>query len=372
MTVCSTPRIRLALWALVGGVATLIYRTLNGLSLDGPYFARAAHQLLHGAGLHVYADQGLQAGPWQLLWFALVGSGPAFAAASGALTAVGLVVALRSLRAWRGEDTRAALEAAVVALSVGWGIVSGTYAGGHPAELVIPATWALAAGAATRDRTVAAGLLIGFGAGWETWGLLGMPILLLLPSVRRVVAAGAVAVTAAVAVYLPFVIAGPFRMGEAQWPVNPHTLVFALAGGGQFTWSERLAQAVMVSVCGAVAAMLLRRRQVDAWRAVWLLPAILVLAKLVADPQPRDYYWVPLQALLLTGLAAATRRELRLVAPAVPVLVVALVMPLQVWPLEIAVLLTLIVSSAAGRFSLAALRSRRGLFVDRLVGLPDN
>jgi hypothetical protein len=280
--------------------------------------------------------------------FALTGRGVLFAVVSSAATAVGLVLALRWLRARHGASASPRLEYGLVALAIGWGIVSGTYAGGHPAELVIPLSWAVAGECARRSRPWPAGLVLGLAAGWETWAALGVPVLLLAPQLRQVARSGVAAAVVATGIYAPFLIAGPFRMGAVSWRVEPQTLVHQLAPAlVGFDWTARLVQATVVVGVAAAVALLARRRPQASGEMVWLLPAVLVLAKITTDPAPRNYYWVPLQAALLLGIASARRPNLP-VACASAVLLLALVMPLQLPALEVAATVALAVGAAIG------------------------
>ena len=335
---------RIAVTAAAGAGAGALAAHLGGPSLDGPYFALAAHRFVGSAGLHVYADRGLQAGPWQLLWFYVVGSGLAFALLSGALVAGGLHLTLRALRRGYGLSPSLPVEVVVLALALGWGLARTVYDGGHPAELVIPALWGLAALRAHEGRVVVAGLAIGLATGWETWAVLGLPVLLAAPSLRQSTRAMAVAASVAGATYLPFVLVGPFRMGDMDWAVSSATLVHALAPGmAHFSWTARLVQAATVVIAATAAVVVLRRRQASAVTMSWLLPTVVLLAKISTDPQPRDYYWAPITAALLVGIAAGMTTERTVALMTLPTLVVSLVLPLQVWPVELFALTLLLI-----------------------------
>lgn len=317
-----------------------------GPSLDGPYFSHAAHQFIGPAGLHVYADRGLQAGPWQLLWFYLFGASLAFAMVSGAAVAVGLFAAVRYVRRRHGLGDDLKLEAAVLALAFGWGLISSTYDGGHPAELIVPCLWALATLRARDGRAVAAGLAIGLACGWETWALLGIPVLLLAPRRRQSAEAVVIAALVAVATYLPFVVVGPFHMGSAAWPVSRATLVHAVVPQlTQFSWSGRFVQAAVVTAVVTATVIAARRQRVPAVTLAWLLPVVVAMAKIATDPQPRDYYWAPVTAALLIGVAASARVRLRRTLCSLPALAISLIAPLQIWPVEL-VALALVVAAA--------------------------
>ena len=189
-----------------------------------------------------------------------------------------------------------------------------------------------------------AGLAIGVATGWETWAVLGVPVLLAAPTLRQSARAVAMAAACAAATYLPFVVAGPFRMGDMRWAVSSQTLVHALAPGmAHFSWTARFVQAVAAVAVASVAVVVMRRRHASVVTMSWLVPALILLAKLATDPQPRDYYWAPITGALLIGIAAGMTTERRLALLAAPALVVSLVMPLQIWPVELFALTLLLV-----------------------------
>jgi len=59
----------------------------------------------------------------------------------------------------------------------------------------------------------------GLSAGFETWGLLGAPILFLIPTLRRTVIASCLALTAAASIYAPFALSGDFHMFDLHWSI---------------------------------------------------------------------------------------------------------------------------------------------------------
>jgi hypothetical protein len=245
------------------------------------------------------------------------------------------VFSARGLAEIDGRRLRAGVAPALLALAAGWGVVSSVYSGGHPAELVIPMAWGLAGACALRSRAVEAGLILGLATGWETWALLGLPLLLLSRGNRRAALSAIVAIAAAAATYLPFLAAGPFRMGKVTWSISSQSLVAALGVHGQFTWGDRLVQSGFVFALGLGAVLAARRARIAPSPALWLCPAVIAVAKVVTDPAPRDYYWLPLQALLLVGFASSNRALLTRAAWMAPALVVSLIAPLQMPALEV-------------------------------------
>jgi hypothetical protein len=179
------------------------------------------------------------------------------------------------------------------------GIISDVWKWGHPSELFIALLWLLAARAARHDQVLAAGVLVGVSAGFETWGLLGASVLFLLPRLRRTTEAGTVALLTSAAVYAPFAIGGDFHMFDLRWPIAGGVPGYIFANGQNFSWPMRLAEAVIVVGVGSVLAWKLRRFGVS----VWIVPAVTSVCRLTLDPVRHGYYWDTSIVLLLIGLA---------------------------------------------------------------------
>jgi hypothetical protein len=191
-------------------------------------------------------------------------------------------------------------EVAIVAgAALGLGIVSDMWEWGHPSELFIGLVWFLAARSARRGDVLVAGALVGISAAFETWGLLGASVLFLLPSLRRTIGAGFLALGVAVATYAPFAAGGDFHMFQQHWGIAGGVPGAIFGDGQRFTWSMRLAEAVIVVAAGS--AIALRVRRFD-W-SVWLVPAATSLCRLALDPVRYGYYWDTALTLLLIGMA---------------------------------------------------------------------
>jgi hypothetical protein len=186
--------------------------------------------------------------------------------------------------------------AALVALS---GLLTTGMNAAHPAEFVIPLLWVVAALLARGGRPLAAGLVLGLSCGWELWGVLGAPVLLLAPriDVRTVIRTGLGVLAGAVLPYLPFVLLGPFRMFDFHWPIFRTSLLTVLFPGmTSFSWPIRLVQGVLSLGAGVAVAALLRRRM----DAVWLAPLAACIVRFCFDPIQEPYY--PLPAVILTTI----------------------------------------------------------------------
>ena len=224
---------------------------------DLPYFVGATARLR----LDTYADPSLQVGP---LWLAAIRvAGPALpwlvVAGGSALVAVTL---------WR--------------LAVD-----------HPRRTLV---------AARRGRGTRAAVLVGASAGLETWGLLGLPLLLAL-SPRAALRAATAAVAVAAALYLPFVLGGDFRMTEYRWTVADGTPVSLLVHG-EFPWGLRLAQGVLAVAVGAVILLTSRRSLAGGVAAAGAVVAV----RLLLDPERHGWYWIAPQLLAVAlGVALLAR-----------------------------------------------------------------
>jgi len=326
-------RVELGVWAggLAAAATAAVLVDAPGGSMDLPYFVGGAHTLFSTGWLTTYADPGLQAGPLQL---GLIGAGDRLAGLVGAssTTVLAVLLALASValllaaaRALLGGHPRVTAALAVVAAAaLGTGLLHGSFFYGHPAQVVVPALWVLAGVAARRGSAVAAGALIGLSAGFEVWGVLGVPALLLAPRRRAALGGlGALSVTVAV-LFGPFVVHGPFRMFDYRWDVSGGTLVgLIVAPGTGFTWPLRLVQGACAVLAGATAATVLRRSRA----AVWAAPLAVVAVRLALDPTRNGWYMLAFQALALLGavelltsepghaLAARLRREPRAAGP---------------------------------------------------------
>ena len=315
----------------VAVVAGWAWARSPGAIVDEGLFADAGDALLHGRLGDVYAYPIVQAGPLELLWVRLL-TGLDAVSPGLHVTALGVVgvpgvtltagYAVRRLRAALGLPRAAAVELAVAALALVWGVGAAFAFCGHPAQVVVPVTWVAAGVLARRRRPWAAGGVVGLAAGWETWAVLGAAVLLLGPAGRQPsdalggapaawasaakAAAGLVAVVAAL--YLPFVATGRFRMLDDRWPVSPRSLVAEAVpalGAEGFPWWARAVQAAAALAAAAAVARALPRGP----DAVWLVPLVAVAVRLVLDPVLHPYYWTAPLVLALAGVGVSRRRS---------------------------------------------------------------
>ena len=298
-----------AAWALVLAAAgTVAWLDRGADAGDLGFFVTAGRTLVSGDWAQTYADPAVQAGPLQL---APLGLADALAGLLGASTLGLLALAIELLAAaavlavaWlvlRGRPLSGAwIAAGVGAAAVLLGLPRSAFVDGHPAQLFVPLLWLVAAHLARSGRVLPAGALVGLSAGLETWGLLGVAALVLAPRRRGALGGGGVAVALAAALYLPFALAGEFRMLEYRWTVADGTLAsLVLEPGSAFPWELRVLQGAAAVGAGVALALLLRRTT----HALWAPLAAVVAVRLLLDPLGYSWYWLALQALVLVGAA---------------------------------------------------------------------
>ena len=284
--------------AVVGGSAfagSLVHSTIMS---DENAFAAAGRVMFSGDWRHTYADPWLQAGPLELLltslghWLGSTFGGVPIAMnviGAAALTATAIFVL----------GARWAQVLVVGFGAIGLGIITDMYEIGHPSELFIALAWVHAARAARRGNVVAAGAIVGVSAWFETWGILGLTVLLLLPTLRGSVKAGVLACAVGVAIYLPFVLGGDFHMFHEQWTIAGGLDAMAFGRMHPFTWGMRVAEAAIVCGIGGGLALGIRR-----WPfSIWVVPAATSLCRIALDPTRYGYYWDTALALMLIGIA---------------------------------------------------------------------
>jgi hypothetical protein len=293
-------------WVVLGTVAAAAaLRDLDAVTGDLAYFLHASDRLFSGAWADTFADPDLQLGP---LGLALLGGLDrtvplVFTVELGAAFAVALVVG----RLVRGRVERVwvvRLAAGLAAIALG--LAHGAYVDGHPAQLFVPLLWLLAGLEAREGRAVRAGAIVGLSAGLELWGVLGAVVVLLGPGRRKAAAALAAEAAVVLALVLPFVLAGDFRMFEYRWEVAAETLPsLALPEGTAFSWPLRLLQGGAALAAGGGVALRLR----PSLHAVWAAPLAAVVVRLLLDPVRYPWYWLALETLVLAGAACVFTDE---------------------------------------------------------------
>lgn len=288
--------------ALVATVLLSRQDALDGRAGDVDLFANAGARMLSGQWLHTFHLSLVQAGPLELALAAVardIGGGAAgFAIALDLICVVAVLAA-----AWRVLPRRALVFALLCAGLVALRLVDAPYTG-HPAEILIALLWLLGAQEARRGRLLAAGALVGLSGCLELWGVLGVTVLALAPLRRRTAWAVALAGLLPLLALAPFILGGDFRMFDMRW-ATASGLPRALFGPGHFYgWPLRLGEGACVILVGAAAAFRLR----SVPEAVWVVPAVTVLARIALDPVSYGYYWATPLVLLVLGGAAILGR----------------------------------------------------------------
>jgi hypothetical protein len=267
---------------------------------DFDVFSVAGKIFLSSDWSWAFADPAIQVGPLQLALFGSLGHWFGFVVAPA--LALLLVSAARVLGV---RDPQVLVLAGFLAV-IG-GLTSSGIDSGHPADALLPLLWILAAAQARRGKTLSAAVIVGLSAGVETWGILGIAVLALAPRLRSAVPAALVAAGVAAAMYLPFVLAGQFRMGSYQWYVSDNALLsYLVAAGTPVGWPLRIVQ----GACALGAGVALARFGRHSSHALWLVPAVVVLVRLVLDPLDSLYYFVGIEGPAIVGLTLVATRGL--------------------------------------------------------------
>ncbi|HEY8705475.1 MAG TPA: hypothetical protein VIL98_12020 [Gaiellaceae bacterium] len=296
---------RILLWLGPAAAAAALEPFVRSDGGDTWMFVNAGRTLLSGDWSHAFVDQAIQVGPLQLALYGSVGRSPDVLAAL--LSAVAVLLVMAAARAVGVERPRLLLLAGIAAVATGF--TTHVFDAGHPANGLLPLLWIVAAAEARRGRTLRAALIVGLSAGLETWGILGIAVLALAPSIRSTARSAGLAASVAGLLYLPFVLTGHFAMVGYHWQIASQSLLGQVfAQGTQFGWPLRLAQGALALAAGVIVARVARRSA----HALWLVPMSVVLARLAFDPVDHLYYFDGVQAAALVALALVAARGLRL------------------------------------------------------------
>lgn len=303
--------LRYRLWLI--GAAALLNGVLDslGVARNSDFFLLEgiARGLFSAQALHVLDQSWVQLGPLALLWPATnavvhdvthVSAELLFSVTVYLGVTFGTLLLVRALY----RDTRKEVPAwvelcaglSVLVAGVGWTAVSS----GQPFDAVVGVLWILVARAAIAGRPVTAGVLLGVAGAVKLSAVLGVPLLLLLPGLRRRLGGAAIAAAVTGIFYLPFFVWGESGMFEFSWTVARNTLVaWVVEPGTDFTWEMRLVQSVVVVALGAWAVVALRRSP----HVVWAAPFVIAVARVAADPLSFSYYWLGAEVIAIAGIA---------------------------------------------------------------------
>ena len=167
------------------------------------------------------------------------------------LAATAALLVMAAARAAGVERPRLLALAGIAAVATGF--TTHVFDAGHPANGLLPLLWIVAAVEARRGRALRAALVVGLSAGFETWGILGLAVLALAPSLRNRGAGRPCCRRVAALLYLPFVASGHFAMERYDWQIAPDSLLgHVFAPGTAFGWPLRLVQGAAVLVIGVM------------------------------------------------------------------------------------------------------------------------
>lgn len=295
---------------------------------DAAWFRETGRSMLGVHLWNVFSQPGLQVGPLYLV--ALGGTSAAAEALRLPLlfTLAGLQAALVT---WLGLYTarRVARDAGAPELPVQWavglalvlgGLLAESVGNGHPEEIALGLLLANAARTAKSGQRTSVGLLVGLAAGIKTWGLLGIPVVLIGRRPRDVVFRGLVAGAVVVLCYAPFFAWGEVNTFSFSWGLSNGGSTLAQLGSwfGASDWDLRLIQGAAAVLVGCAVAV---RRTGSPLTVV----TSVIATRLLLDPLLMSYYPGPLIILVLLWVwtTDATRRSRWrfAVAGAVPVCV---------------------------------------------------
>jgi hypothetical protein len=303
--------LRVRLWVLIG--LTVISAVLDGLEslqpVDLGTLGEAADRLFSSRWADTFSEPRVQVGPIYLAFIGLVQAGArAFEIMDRLLlsiiaqVAVVVLVSVCVRAAVRRRGTMGALiefGAGVSALAAG--LAWTAYISGHAEEAVMAALWMGCAYAAYRGRHGFAGLALAAATGLKLWGLLGIPLLLLLDSTRARLKALGIALGLTVALYGPFFLWGEVATFEYRWPIKSPLLLSLLGSDQSFDWALRVAQGALTVIAGGGLALWLRGTVASAWA----VPLGTIAVRIAVDPLPHYYFWMPFEFLTIVGAAWA-------------------------------------------------------------------
>src|SRR5215211_8934222 len=147
-------RLRVLAWLLPLGTAAIVAAFGTRDPADLPYFVHTARTLLSARWADTFADPSVQVGPIFLLFVGLGDrlGGLGFLAYAVEIGVAGLVVFVVG-RALRGRPHRVAVQTMAGLAAVVLGLTADAYGYGHPAQVVVPLLWILAALDAREGRT---------------------------------------------------------------------------------------------------------------------------------------------------------------------------------------------------------------------------
>lgn len=275
-------RNRIPLLAFLAAVRGALDALAPFISDDLPLFANSGYALITGHFAEVFASSLVQVGPIQLIPFGFVRllsdhlGIPLGLGLTAPVTVVFTLFAIfvfRKACRWVGREPTAGFELFFGLVIVFGGFSYTVATSAHPAEGFIPLLWILAAIDIRREKPGLAAVWLFLAGAMKLWGVLGAPILLLSPRIRRAALGWAIQASLTVAAYLPFMLSGRVKTFGFSWEVRPQSpLRLFLESGSAFTWKMRIAQGAFIAGVGALIALRARPSK----SAFWLVPLALV------------------------------------------------------------------------------------------------
>jgi hypothetical protein len=299
--------LRVRLWVLIG--ITVLLAALDGLETLQPVdlgtLGRAGERLLSSRWADAFAEPRVQVGPLYLLVIGFIEATARAVDISTRLllsivaqvTVIALVVACVRVATSRRDELGALVELGAGATALAAGLTWTAYISGHMEEAVMGAVWMACAYAAKTDRPGHAGLALALAAGLKLWGLLGVPLLLLLDSSKDRMRALAIALGLSLAIYGPFFIWGEVATFEYRWPIKSPLLTTLLGRDDFAGWGLRAVQGALTLAAGTGLALWLRRFV----GSVWAVPLGAIAVRIMLDPLPHYYFWMPFELLTIAG-----------------------------------------------------------------------
>ena len=283
---------------------------------DTALYQAAGRQLLSSHGINVFANPAIQVGPLYLGLLGLLSLVAQLLLLPGPLVAgfvqAGLVTAL-CVHLVRDFAGRADVGSGPMRdIGIGASLICGPLAivgiAGHFEEPLVAAFLLFAADRVCRGKDTAAVLWLIAASGCKLWGFLGVAILLAAGSPTAWLRRGALYAVGCIACYLPFFLWGTVNTFKLSWPVWPSATLGFFLRDQPFTYELRLLQSALVCAFTALLVWRLRSRP-------WLLPVMVIAARLLFDPEQIPYYWSALVLCLTIGAWAGVPVKPRLLWP---------------------------------------------------------
>lgn len=189
------------------------------------------------------------------------------------------------------------------------------YFSGHYWQVAVALLWAAAGWLLYKGKVLLPALFLATTIGFEPWGVFGLVMLLLAPSVRNFLSSGLIAILGGLAFWMPFVLSGHFTMLEHEWQVKEESLwTIFYEAGSDFPIGLRIAQTLIILSIVTSLTILVKARLgafekfIPGWWITIILAVSFVLARTATDAVYLWYYTsaakfllIPVAVVLLLG-----------------------------------------------------------------------